>query len=438
MNKLFNYFILGLIASTLIIILFFNNYYIYIKGILWAITTTLILLMGVYLSFKLNFRQLKLGKIIKSIFDKNVVGAFNSLAITLGAKIGVGSLAGISLAIYLGGPGTIFWLWISSIIMAINTYAESYLLVKYNKYDSNLVGPSKYIYKGLNNKFLVITYSIIVIFAYIVGFIPIQANTIVKSVVLVSDINKWLVSILLIIIVMVILFRSANYIIKVCTILVPFMTILYVILGIYIVITNFSLLTGILVKIFKDALTIRSILPSIIVIGIQRGLFATETGIGTSALSISNKEYDAYKVGLSQIFGIHVTTFLICTVTALIILTSNYNNFIFDNINGIEIITMAFNYHLGGLGSFFLVLITVLFALSTIISGYYYGEVSAKNIFPNINRVGEFFIKLITILLVIMGCIVSSGYIWDTIDILIAFMAIINIYAIWRLKDKVK
>ena len=99
---------------------------------------------------------------------------------------------------------------------------------------------------------------------------------------------------------------------------------------------------------------------------------------------------------------------------------------------------MAFNYHLGGLGSFFLVLITVLFALSTIISGYYYGEVSAKNIFPNINRVGEFFIKLITILLVIMGCIVSSGYIWDTIDILIAFMAIINIYAIWRLKDKVK
>jgi AGCS family alanine or glycine:cation symporter len=391
---------------------------------------------GIYFSLKLNFLQLNIFKIIKNLFDKNISN-LKSLCITLGAKIGVGSLAGISLAIYLGGPGTIFWFWTSSLIMSINTYVEVYLLVKYNKKNSTISGPSKYIFYGLNNKYLAILYSIIVVLSYVIGFIPIQANTIVKSISTVSNINNIIIIISLVFLIVFILFRNTNYIVKTCTFLVPLMTIIYLILGLYIIIKNINVIPSIIISILKEALTIKNVLIPTVIIGLQRSLFATEAGIGTSALSIDNQEYNAKKAALSQVFGIHITTFIICTITAFIIFTSDYTTLSLNNINGIEIITYAFFYHLGKMGGIILSIITILFAISTIISGYFYGEVSINNIFPKTFKNKKFFFKLLTISLVLIGSIISSSFIWNIIDILITFMAIINIYAIFSLRKEV-
>lgn len=437
MNRLFNYFISILIVVALFVVIFYGEYYVYIESFLWAITTVCILFVGINLSIKNKFIQLHFGKIIKSLFGKNFKNTLSSLSITLGAKIGVGSLAGISIALYYGGAGTIFWLCISSIIVSINTYAEVYLALKYNKCGKKIRGPSKYIYYGLNNKYLAILYSVIILVAYVFGFIPIQANTIVKSF-STTNIDLSIVVLSLVIISSMIILRNTKYIVKTCTLLVPFMTILYFGLGMYIIISNYSLIPGLISLIFKEGLTIRGILPSIIIIGIERGLFATEAGIGTGALSVNDNSDKKTKVALSQVFGIYVTTFIICTMTAFIILTSDYGNLALDNVNGIEIINYSFNYHLGNMGSFLLIVITILFAISTIISGYYYGEVSIKNIFPNISNRLLFIFKIITILFIYMGATVDSDYIWNTIDIIITFMAIINIYAIWRLRREVK
>ena len=121
---------------------------------------------------------------INKITVNNNISPFTSLMLSLSAKIGVGSLAGISLAIYYGGPGTIFWIWITSIIISINTYGECYLGLKYKN------GPSSYIEKGLNNKKLANIYSILIIITYILGFMTIQANTITISVNNYFQINK--------------------------------------------------------------------------------------------------------------------------------------------------------------------------------------------------------------------------------------------------------
>ena len=437
MNKLFNYFISILIIISLIIIIFYQEYYIYLKSFLWAITTVFIVFVGIYLSIKNKFIQLHFLKIIKSLFNNNFKNVLSTLSVTLGAKIGVGSLAGISIALYYGGAGTIFWLCLSSLIISINTYAEVYLALKYSKYDNKIRGPSKYIYYGLNNKYLSILYSVIILVAYILGFIPIQANTIIKSMSSIN-INNNIIVIILVIVSALIIFRNTKYIIKTCSILVPFMTILYLTLGIYIIINTHNLLPKLIYTIIKEGLNFQGILPSVIIIGVERGLFATEAGIGTSALSIVGEREDAKKMALSQLFGIYITTFIICTMTAIIILTTNYESLILNNINGIEIVHYSFNYHLGNIGSIALIVITIMFALSTIISGYYYGEVSIKNIFPNIGRKLLFIFKIITVLLIYIGSIIEANYIWNIIDIVITYMAIINIYAIWKLRKKVK
>jgi AGCS family alanine or glycine:cation symporter len=215
------------------------------------------------------------------------------------------------------------------------------------------------------------------------------------------------------------------------------MTIIYLILGLYIIIKNINVIPSIIISILKEALTIKNVLIPTVIIGLQRSLFATEAGIGTSALSIDNQEYNAKKAALSQVFGIHITTFIICTITAFIIFTSDYTTLSLNNINGIEIITYAFFYHLGKMGGIILSIITILFAISTIISGYFYGEVSINNIFPKTFKNKKFFFKLLTISLVLIGSIISSSFIWNIIDILITFMAIINIYAIFSLRKEV-
>ena len=427
-----NLFVIILLGVGIILNIFSYNLFLSLLSIIWYIVSVLVIYSGIKYSFKYEFIQLRFSKFIEAIKSKskNDISPLSSLSMSLAAKIGVGSLSGVALALYFGGVGSIFWMCIISMIVSINTYVECKLGIKYrDKIDNNFVGgPSFYIRKCLNNKYLSLLYGILVIVTYSGLFLSIQSNTIV-SVLSFFDISTTIIVVVLSIVTFIIIKKSVNNIFLVDSILVPIMLIFYVSLGIYVVINSNNIIE-IFKLMIKEALNIKSIIP-VFLIGMQRAIFISESGIGTSAISASSCDNDSSKQGMLEILGIHITTFLVCFVTFLIIVTSSYNMVDFGDINGIEIVMYAFNYHFGKFGRIILSIITILFAFSTIISGYFFGENNLL-IFTN-NRMIINIFKIMVILVIIVSGYISPQILWNLTDYFIAILAIINISSILRI-----
>ena len=417
-----------------------------INKISWSIASVMLLFCGIYYTISLKFPQFKIRKMIKGFKNNSnsKISPFKILSMTLGGKIGVGSLAGIALAINIGGIGTIFWIWIFSILTAPNAYVESALGVIFKEKDIDYYkgGPSFYIDKGLKKKNLGKTYAIIVIFSYILGFLTIQANTIAISFTSFINIDKIIIGIILATITLFTISKGIESISNVSSKIVPIMGIIYLIVGIFVIIKNYSIIPTILLEIIKAAFNFKSLGTGVItsmIIGLQRGIFSNEAGLGTGAIASGASEDDnAEEQGFIQIIGIYFTSLIICTTTAILILTSNYKNLNLTNINGIEITQHALNFHLGNIGDIILSITIFLFAFSTIITVYYYGESNLKYLLPDIKAKGLLILKIAIIILIIYGSIASPNIIWDIIDIFVAVLAIINVYAIYKLRGVIE
>lgn len=413
--------------------------------IIWTIAIAIIFLNSIYFSIKLKFPQFRLIKMFKTVFKKEKeegITTIDALFMSLAAKIGVGSLAGIAFAIYYGGIGTIFWIWFISFFVAINSFLEKYLSVLYKEKDGSFYkgGPAYYIKKGLNNKNLAIIYSIILIFAYIIGFLSIQSNTIT---VLLNDMysfDKTIISIFISVISAYFIFKGLKSISNICNKIVPIMSIIYIIIGILIFIINIDKVPIVFINIIRNAFNYRAISGGFLTalfIGIQKAIFSSEAGIGTGGISAgATTNNNCLKQGYIGIIETYFINIIITTITAFIIILSNYTNINFNSINGIELTKYAFSYHLGHFGEIILVILIVLFAISTIITGYYYGESNLKMLTNSKKTL--FILKILTILLIFIGGISSSLFIWNIVDFFVAILAIINILTIYKLKNTIK
>ncbi len=419
-----------------------------VSKLLWGVATVMLFGAGLYFTFKLGFVQFKLKDLILSFkHDKQKregITPFETLNIALASRIGVGSLAGVSLALYLGGVGTIFWMWISAIVCSANAFSESVLGVLYRQRDKENMykgGPSYYISNGLGNKALSKIYAIVVLSAYIVGFLTIQANTIVSSITDVFNIDALVVAIFIVLITSYIIFSGLRKIAAVASKLVPIMSIGFIIISIYIIITNVNVMPNIISTIISEAFNIKALSFGVLttmIIGIQRGIFSNEAGIGSGAIASSVADTDSpVKQGFVQLTGVYFTTLVICTLTALVVLSSNYQELVLVDVNGIEITQYAFSYHIGNIGKYVIMISIILFAFSTIISGYFYGESNLKFLFKNINRKSILLFKIIVLILLLLGSISSALVIWNIVDIFVVLMAIINVYAIFLLRKDV-
>lgn len=424
--------IISLILSSIILNIFSYSLFIKLLSITWYITSILIIYSAIKYTKKYHYLQFNFKKIIKAIKSKsnNNISPLASLSISLAAKIGVGSLAGVALALYYGGLGSIFWMCIISLLVSINTYVECILGIKYrDKIDGNFIGgPSFYIKKCLNNKYLSILYGILIIITYSGLFLSIQSNTIV-NVINEYNINNNIIIFLLTISIFIIIIKGINNIVLINSILTPIMIILYLILGIYVVYTSNNLIY-IFNNMIKHAFNIKTIIP-IFLIGMQRAIFVSESGLGTSAISASTCDNNPNKQGMLEILGIHITTFIICFTTFIIIATSDYNLINFTNVNGIDLVMYAFNYHFGNLGKILLSIITILFAVSTIISGYLFGENNLK-IFTT-NKIIINIFKIIVILIVFISGYIKPSILWNLTDFFIAILTLINISSILKI-----
>ena len=415
-----------------------------LNKILWAVAISFIFLNSIYFSFKLKFPQLKIRTIIKNVFSKNTssgIKPMDALMISLGSKIGAGSLAGIAFAIYYGGIGTIFWMWVSSFFVSVNCFLENILSTLYKEKDQEFYkgGPSYYIKNGLNKKKLAYLYSFLAVLAYILGFLAIQNNTITTLVTEIYPVNKILIALLVTLLAGIVILKGLNIISKICNKIVPIMMISYFIVGLIVIFSNLNSVPAVFLNIIKDAFTPSAVTGGIIytfVIGIQKATFINEAGVGTSAISsgaTSNK--DPIKQGYFGIFETYFINLFLITITAFIIVLSNYESLNLTGINGIEITKYAFSFHLGHFGEIILLLILPLFSFSTIITVYYYGESNLKFITNKSKHLK--FLKAFSIVILFLGGIVSASFVWELADIFIALLAIINIYAIFKLKGRV-
>ena len=403
----------------------------YICDILWIVISLMLIIFGIYFSFKLSMIQFNIKKIFKSLF--NDINSFSGLMLSLGGRVGVGSIAGVALAIYIGGLGSLFWLFVTSIISMPLVYAEVYLGLKYRK--NEYVGPVNYI----SNKNMGIIYSLIIMLCYIFGFISIQANTITLAIAKSINISTYIIGAFLSFIILIIIISGTKMISKILNKIVPFMGILYIFIGFYVFIKNINIIPNIFRLVIIDAFNFKSFIVgffSKMLIGIRRGIFASEIGIGTSSMSCNVNSIDTKGYGYVQLLGVYITTFLICGSSAIIIITSNYGSLNIIDPNGIEIALNAFVYHFGNMGNNVLIIFILLFAFSTILSNYYYGDVSIRYIFGDDTYI--YFLKIITLMIIFLGSINSASMLWKTVDIFIGILIIINISAIWKKRYKIK
>ena len=387
---------------------------------MWIILIIYLFILSIYLSIKIGFKNYKIN--IKELIKRDKT----SLFLTLGTKIGVGSLIGTISSILIGGFSSVIWIIIFSILSTSIIYFESYFG---NKYSYNGRGGPYFIFKiGLNNKILSIISLLLTIIIYCYLFQMIQFNTMSYILINTLNISKILIVILSIFILLITTSLSYKNILNIMNRIVPYMCIIFIVICSYIIIKNIMFID---LSIFiKDIISIKSILIGLI-IGVKRSIFMNEILIGTTSVGAASDKNDiniSTKYQILCVFFISIIVTLLITCLLIIYIKQGY--IINDDYN--LLISNMFNIFLGKFGIYFLSIIYLLFGFTTVLSGYYIGISSLEYI----NNKTIILFKIFFIVSCVLGIIYSSNIIWKYTDILIFIMIIINSYSIIKLVMK--
>lgn len=375
----------------------------------------------------------------KTVTGKNQVSSFQAFCISTASRVGVGNLAGVVAAVSVGGPGSVFWMWVVALLNASTAFIESTIAIIYREKDPHggyRGGAPYFIKKGLNKNWLSILF---VIFALIcwAGVFQIISNSVTESFNTAFGINTQITSIILVILSALVLFGNRNKIVKVLDKMVPFMAGLYLLVVFYIIFKNLGLMADTMVDIFKHAFGIKQFLGgtfgSVVMQGVKRGLFSNEAGSGSApcAAAAAEVEHPA-KQGLIQALGVLVDTVVICSATAFVILLSNGK--IQEGLGGMTLLQEAFRYHVGEWGVIFTAIILFLFSFSTILGVSFYAK-------PNLYFLSEKewpqeAFKFFTLLMLYLGGIRQNFLVWNLADLGLGLMTIVNMIGVFPLVSK--
>ncbi|MEH6890591.1 alanine/glycine:cation symporter family protein [Bacillus sp. JJ864] len=413
------------------------------NNILWTYVIIAMLIgLGLYFSFKLKFVQIRhLGEMIRLMTDgltgktrkKGSVSSFQAFCMSSAARIGIGNLAGVALAISMGGPGAVFWMWLIAIIGASSSFVESTLAQIFKIKDGSGFrgGPAYYMEKGLNKRWMGVLFSILITISYGLIFNSVQANTVTLAFENAFGLERYVVGIVLSLLVAVIIFGGVKSIARMSELIVPPMAIVYIGIAVFVVIKNITLLPDVFSEIFMSAFGLKEAVGggvgAAIMMGIKRGLFANEAGMGSApnAAATANVTHPA-KQGYIQTIGVLVDTFLVCTSTAFIVLCSGaYKT---PGLTGIELTQVALSSQIGSWASGFLAIIIFLFAFSSLLGNYYYGETNIE--FIKRSKLGLTVYRFAVVGMVMFGSVAAVQIVWDMADLFMGFMVITNLIAI--------
>ncbi len=392
-------------------------------NIIWILLIIILLFLSFKITKEIKFKNYKVSQMIQLFKTRSKKGLF----LTLGTKIGVGSIIGTTMSIYIGGPGSVLWIILFSLITSSLIYYESYVGSKYK--ENSFSGPYYYIKNALKNKWLAITAMILLIICYSFLFQMVQTNTVKNILEINFYIKPIVVAIVFFIILIFIIFFSIKELLNSMNKIVPIMCLIYLTLGIICIIKNFDQVGDIILLIVNSAFNKRGILIGLI-IGVKRAIFLNEIMIGTTSSGSGVDDIPPRESALIQTLGMYFITFVICIVTSLLVLLFKQNNLFYIN-NYNELICNVFIYHFGKFGPFILIITIFLFALTTIMSGCYIGETNLRKIFSN-NKIILIF-KIFMLLFCIGGVFIETDIIWKYVDILMYLLIIINSYSLYKI-----
>lgn len=384
---------------------------------MWTILIIFLFCFSIYLSVKLKFQNYKIN--IKELIRNDKT----SLYLTLGTKIGVGSIIGTTSSIIIGGFSSVIWIILFSILTTSIIYYEAYLGRKNRvKLNNDYIGGPNFIVK---NKLISFISLMLLLLIYTFMFQMIQMNTISNMILLNVNISKKLILIVFLIILLVTINLKIKEILNIMNKIVPIMCLFFIIVCLYGIISNYDILFSSIEVYLKDIFSIKSILCGMI-IGIKRSIFMNELLIGTTSLSASTDKND---INISIKYQILSVLFITITMTLLIsslILIYIYNNPIINDYN--LLINNIFHTTYGSIGTLFLIIILILFGFTTILSGFYIGKTNIEYLTKSKLILNIF--KLIFIVVTLSGIIINNFFIWKYLDNLIFIMIIINSYSI--------
>ena len=399
----------------------------------------LLVITGLYFSIKTKFVQFRLfPEGIRLLKEKSKhedsVSSFQALMISTASRVGTGNIAGVATALAAGGPGSIFWMWLTAFIGGASAFIESTLAQVYKEKDGEAFrgGPAYYIEKALKKRWLGIVFSCLLIACFIFGFNPLQAYNVSSAVEYYFENNQVvsiIIGIILAFITALVIFGGVHRIGIISSTVVPIMAVLYILIGLYITLTNIDKLPTIFADIFSQAFDFNAIIGgfsgSCVMYGIKRGLFSNEAGMGSAPNAGATADVShPVKQGLVQTISVFIDTILICSTTAFMLL--NYGTD--SGLTGMPYVQQAIFVEIGEYGIHFITISIFLFAFSSLIGNYCYAESNLKFIIDNEKVL--FIFRIITIIVIFFGAQANFNTIWDLADVLMGFMAILNIIVI--------
>ncbi len=410
--------------------------------------------VGLFFTIRLGFVQFRrfgeMFRVIRSAPDTDRAGItpFQALTVSLASRVGTGNLAGVAVALYLGGAGAIFWMWLVALVGMATAYAESTLAQLYKvKNDDGQYrgGPAFYIARGLKSNWAAVLFSIALIISFGLVFNAVQSNSIAGAMEAAFGLPKVATGVVLAGLAAVVIFGGIPQIARFASYVVPFMAGAYLVLAIAVLALNITEVPAMFVMIFKSAFGIEQAtggvtggLMAAMLNGVKRGLFSNEAGMGSApniaACATPNPHHPSAQ-GFVQALGVFVDTIVICTVTALIILLSG----VYEpgsGLNGTQLTQAALDDHIGAGGTYFIAIAILFFAFTSIVGNYSYAE-NALTYLGVAGRTGVMALRAAVLLMIVWGSAQTVTTVFDTADASMGLMATINLVAIVLLSGTV-
>ena len=423
-------------------------------NIVWG-PVMLVLLVGTGIWLTLILRGLQFGMLfyaLKQAFrphpkkddgsdHEGDVSHFGALMTALSATIGTGNIAGVATAVVTGGPGAVFWMWITAIFGMATKYGEGVLAVKYrvtNGKGEMSGGPMYYIENGLGKKWKWLAF-LFAFFGVMASFgigSTVQANSVAQAVHSSFGIDTWITGVVLTLITAFVVLGGIQSISRVSSVVVPFMAVLYIVGGLVVVAMHFDLLLPALKVIMHDAFTGQAVaggvVGTVIRYGVARGVFSNEAGMGSAPIAAAAAKTDhPVRQALVSMTGTFLDTIIVCSITGIVlvmgILQSNGGTFAVPDLKGAALTTATFDAMLSGYGGWVVTIGLIFFAYSTTLGWCYYGEKCATYVFGD-KSVPMY--RVIYVATVMLGTVLSMDMVWAAADTFNGLMAVPNLIAL--------
>ncbi len=415
-----------------------------VNDLLWGYVIIAVLVgCGVWFTVRMRFVQFRmLGEMVRLLNDSPVkvkgqerhISSFQAFTVSLASRIGTGNLAGVATAIVVGGPGAVFWMWVMALFGAATAFVESTLgqLYKLRHSESFIGGPAYYIQRGLHCRWMAVLFAILITVTFGLANNSVQANTICGAMEGAFGWNPTIVGIVLMVLTLLVVFGGIQRIARVSSILVPLMALGYLILAVVIIVMNIHLIPHVFKVIIESAFgleqAVGGTVGAAIMNGVKRGLFSNEAGEGSAPNAAATAAVShPVKQGFIQALGVFTDTLVVCSCTAFIILISGFYEH--PQLNGIMLTQEALESQVGPSGPIFIALAILMFAYSSMIGNYYYGEANIR-FMTNRPIVLTVYRILSGGVMVMLGALLSLNTVWSIIDFCMALLTACNLVAI--------